>query len=66
MCGIDVKPARLLYDLKVRTPTSDQRLITIMVYKNCKNWVGERKLLGDPISLAIKEYDVILDMDWLT
>ena len=36
MCGIDVKPARLSYDLKVSTPTGDQRLITSMVYKNCK------------------------------
>ena len=36
MCGIDVKPARLSYDLKVRTPTGNQRLITNMVYKDCK------------------------------
>ncbi|XP_027181928.1 uncharacterized protein LOC113780316 [Coffea eugenioides] len=65
ICGIDVKPARLPYDLEVSTPTGDQRLITSMVYKNCEIWVVERKLLRDLISLAIKGYDVILGMDWL-
>nr|XP_027088650.1 uncharacterized protein LOC113710000 [Coffea arabica] len=28
--------------------------------RNCEIWVGERKLLADLMSLAIKEYDVIL------
>ncbi|XP_071918786.1 uncharacterized protein [Coffea arabica] len=32
---------------------------------NCEIWVGERKLLADLMSLAIKRYDVILGMDWL-
>ena len=36
-----------------------------MVYKDCEVWVGERKLLGDLISLSIKGYEVILGMDWL-
>ena len=34
MCEIDMKLARLSYDLEVSTPTGDQRLITNMVYKN--------------------------------
>ena len=54
MCEIDMKPARLPYDLEVRIPRGDQRLITSMFYKNCKIWVGERKLLGDLISLTIR------------
>ncbi|XP_071922618.1 uncharacterized protein [Coffea arabica] len=65
MCGIDIKPARLPYDLEVSTPTGDHRLITSMVYKDCEVWLGERKLMGDLISLSIKGYDVILGMDWL-
>lgn len=65
MCGIDIKPASLPYDLEVRTPTGDHRLITSMVYKDCEVWVGERKLLGDLISLSIKGYNVILGIDWL-
>ncbi|XP_027066824.1 uncharacterized protein LOC113782379 [Coffea eugenioides] len=65
MCGIDVNPVKLPYVLEVRTPTRDQRLITDMVYKNCEIWVGERKLVVDLISLDLKGYGVILDMDWL-
>ncbi|XP_071933751.1 uncharacterized protein [Coffea arabica] len=33
---------------------------------DCEIRVGERKLLADWMSLAIKGYDVILVMDWLT
>ncbi|XP_071916244.1 uncharacterized protein [Coffea arabica] len=65
MCGIDIKPVNLPYDLEVSTPTGNQRLITGMMYANCEIWVGERKLLGNLISLAIKGYDVILGIDWL-
>ncbi|XP_071902662.1 uncharacterized protein [Coffea arabica] len=36
-----------------------------MVYKNCEIWVGERKLVGDLISLDLKGYDVIMGMDLL-
>ena len=65
MCGIDIKPASLPYDLEVSTPTGNHCLVTSLVYKDCEVWVGERKLLGDLISLSIKGYDVILGMDWL-
>ena len=65
MCGSDVKPDKLSYDLEVRTPTSDQCLITNTIYRNCEIWVRKRKLLVDLISLDIKEYDVVLGMDWL-
>ncbi|XP_071933088.1 uncharacterized protein [Coffea arabica] len=43
----------------------DQCLISSKMYSDCEIWVGERKLLGNLISLAIKGYDVILGMDWL-
>ncbi|XP_071912237.1 uncharacterized protein [Coffea arabica] len=66
MGGIDLKPINLPYDLEVKTPTGNQSLIANLVYRDCEIWVGERKLLADLIGLAIKWYDVILGMDWLT
>ncbi|XP_071933783.1 uncharacterized protein [Coffea arabica] len=65
MCGIAVNPVKLPYDLEVRTPIGDQSLITNMIYKNCEIWVGERKLVGDLISLDLKGYNVIIGMDLL-
>ena len=65
MSGIDIKPAKLPYDLEVRTPTGDKCLTSNLVYRNYEIWVRERKLLADLISLPIKGYDVILRMDWL-
>ncbi|XP_027157373.1 uncharacterized protein LOC113758897, partial [Coffea eugenioides] len=65
MCGIDIKPASLPYDLEVSTHTGDHRFVTSLVYRDYEVWVGERRLLGDLISLSIKGYDVILGMDWL-
>ncbi|XP_027178078.1 uncharacterized protein LOC113777243 [Coffea eugenioides] len=65
MCGIDINPVTLPYELEVSTPTGDHCLISSKMYTNCEIWVGERKLLGNLISLAIKGYDVILGMDWL-
>nr|XP_027122177.1 uncharacterized protein LOC113739132 [Coffea arabica] len=58
-------PVILPYELEVSTPTGDQRLISSKMYTNCEISVGERKLLGNLISLAIKGCDVILGMDWL-
>ncbi|XP_027071874.1 uncharacterized protein [Coffea arabica] len=65
MFGIDVKAERLPYDLEVKTPTGNQSLLANEVYRNCDIWVGEWKLVIDLISLTIKGYDVILEMDWL-
>ncbi|XP_027158207.1 uncharacterized protein LOC113759830 [Coffea eugenioides] len=65
MSGIDLKSIKLPYDLEVKTPTGDQNLTANLVYRDCGVCVGERKLLADLISLAIKGYDVILGMDWL-
>ncbi|XP_027158240.1 uncharacterized protein LOC113759862 [Coffea eugenioides] len=65
MCGIDINPVTLPYELEVSTPTGNQCLISSEMYTNYEIWVGERKLLGNLISLAIKGYNVILGMDWL-
>nr|XP_027109240.1 uncharacterized protein LOC113729108 [Coffea arabica] len=65
MKGVDVKCDFLPFDLEVKTPTGNQCLIANKVYRNWEIWIGERKLLTDLMSLAIKRYDVILGMDWL-
>ncbi|XP_071900975.1 uncharacterized protein [Coffea arabica] len=65
MSGIDVQPVRLPFDLEIRTPMGNKKVITSLVYKNCEFWVGERKMLVDLISLDIKGYDVIIGMDFL-
>nr|XP_027098907.1 uncharacterized protein LOC113718187 [Coffea arabica] len=65
MCGIDVNPVKLPFDFEVKAPTGDQSLITNMIHKICEIWIGERKLMGDLISLDLKGYDVIIGMDWL-
>ncbi|XP_071933595.1 uncharacterized protein [Coffea arabica] len=66
MSGIDVQPIKLPFDLEVRTPMGNKSIITSLAYKNCEFWVGERKMLVDLVSLDIKEYDVIIGMDFLT
>ncbi|XP_027120450.2 uncharacterized protein [Coffea arabica] len=65
MSGIDVKPVRLPFDLEVRTPMDNKNVITSLAYKNCEFWIGKRKMLVDLISLDIKDYDVIIGMDFL-
>ncbi|XP_071933123.1 uncharacterized protein [Coffea arabica] len=65
MSGIDVQPVRLPYDLEIRTPMGNKKVITSLTYRNCEFWVGERKMLVDLISLDIKGYDVIIGMDFL-
>nr|XP_027122060.1 uncharacterized protein LOC113738999 [Coffea arabica] len=58
MSGIDVRPVKLPFDLEVRTPMGDKRIIASLAFKNCEFWIGERKMLVDLISLDIKGYDV--------
>ncbi|XP_071926122.1 uncharacterized protein [Coffea arabica] len=65
MSGIDVKPVRLPFDLEVRTPMRDKKIITSLAYKDCEFWVGECKMLVDLISLDINDYAIIIGMDFL-
>ncbi|XP_027158420.1 uncharacterized protein LOC113760043 [Coffea eugenioides] len=65
MSGIDVQPVRLPFDLEVKTPMGNKKVITSLAYRNCEFWIGERKMLVDLISLDIKGYDVIIGMDFL-
>ncbi|XP_071923135.1 uncharacterized protein [Coffea arabica] len=61
MCGIDVQPVKLPFDLEVRTPMDNRSIITSLAYKNCEFWVGERKMLVDLVSLDIKGDQVKLE-----
>ena len=36
------------------------------IYKDCKIKVYDRELLGNLVVLDIKDFDLILDMDWLS
>ncbi|XP_071909683.1 uncharacterized protein [Coffea arabica] len=65
MSGIDVQPVRLPFDLEIRTPMGNRKVITSLAYKNCEFYIGEQKMLVDLISLDIKGYDVIIGMDFL-
>ncbi|XP_071925131.1 transposon Tf2-1 polyprotein [Coffea arabica] len=65
MSGIAVRPVKLPFDLEVRTPMGDKRIIASLAFKDCEFWIGERKMLVDLISLDIKGYDVIIGMDFL-
>ncbi|XP_071921821.1 uncharacterized protein [Coffea arabica] len=51
--------------VEVRTPMGNKSIITSLAYKNCKFWVGERRMLVDLVSLDIKGYDIIIGMDFL-
>ncbi|XP_027178101.1 uncharacterized protein LOC113777265 [Coffea eugenioides] len=65
MSGIDVRPVRLPFELEVRTPMGNKKIIASLAFKNCEFWIGKRKMLVDLISLDIKGYDVIIGMDFL-
>ncbi|XP_071916246.1 uncharacterized protein [Coffea arabica] len=62
---IYVKPEKLPYDLEIKTPITNKSLIANVVYKRCEVWIGKRKLLVDLIKLALKGYDIILEVAWL-
>ncbi|XP_071933127.1 uncharacterized protein [Coffea arabica] len=65
MSGIDVRPVKLPFDLEVRTPMGNKKIIASLAYKNCEFWIGNRKMLVDLISLDIRGYDVVIGMDFL-
>ena len=46
MCGIDITPVHLPYELEVSTPTGNQCLIASKMYANCEIWVGE-EVIGE-------------------
>ncbi|XP_073057318.1 uncharacterized protein [Primulina eburnea] len=55
---------KLPYSFEICSPLGTT-MITDIIYKNCPLNFQEKKYLADLIELPIKNYDIILGMDWL-
>jgi hypothetical protein len=55
----------LPYDIVISTPL-ERTVVVSRVARRCEIQVGREILHGDLIVMAIKDYDLILDMDWLS
>ncbi|XP_075515814.1 uncharacterized protein LOC142550625 [Primulina tabacum] len=55
---------QLPYSFEISSPLGTTR-ITDIIYKNCPLSFQEKEYLADLIELSIKNYDIILGMDWL-
>ena len=53
------------YDILVRNPLGHSVIVN-KVYRDCPIKIREYKFLGDLIELSFREFDVILEMDWLS
>ena len=53
------------YNLNVSTPLGGDISVD-RVYKDCLVWVDKAELYADLILLPLRDFDVILGMDWLT
>ena len=56
-----------ILDLKVNvhTPLGEVEVVD-RVYRDCPIQIGNTELKADLIILPFQEFDIILDMDWLT
>ncbi|XP_073031300.1 uncharacterized protein [Primulina eburnea] len=57
-------PEQLPYSFEISLPLGTT-MITDIIYKNCPLNFQEKEYLADLIELPIKNYDIILGMDWL-
>ena len=64
VCHIPVPKTLLPYYLIVST-LGDAKLMGSEVYRDCKIKVHDKVLSGNLIVLNIKDFDLILGMDWL-
>ena len=55
----------ILYDILVTNPLG-YSVIVNRVYRDCPIRIREYEFLGDLIELSLREFDVILGMDWLS
>ncbi|GAV91212.1 zf-CCHC domain-containing protein/RVP_2 domain-containing protein [Cephalotus follicularis] len=62
---LDVTPDCLSYTLDVSTPTGTS-MYTDSVYRSCEMSIAGIPLYADLIVLPIRDFDVILGMDWLS
>ncbi|KAL0416064.1 UNVERIFIED_CONTAM: Transposon Tf2-12 polyprotein, partial [Sesamum latifolium] len=58
------EPELLDEPYRVATP-GDKILVTNLIYRNCTVGIENAKLIVDLIRINIREFDVILGMDWL-
>ncbi|XP_052191886.1 uncharacterized protein LOC127801065 [Diospyros lotus] len=64
-CHIPVLKVSLSYYLIVTTPRNTE-LVGSEICRDCKIKVHDRELPGDLVVLDIKDFDLILGMDWLS
>ncbi|GAV79005.1 RVP_2 domain-containing protein [Cephalotus follicularis] len=62
---LDVTPDCMTYMLYVSTPTGTS-MYTDSVYRSCEMSIEGISLYADLIVLPIRDFDVILGMDWLS
>ncbi|GAV91181.1 RVP_2 domain-containing protein [Cephalotus follicularis] len=62
---LDVTPDCMLYILHVSTPTGAS-MYTDSIYRSCDMSMSDIPLYADLIVLPIRDFDVILGMDWLS
>ncbi|GAV77787.1 zf-CCHC domain-containing protein/RVP_2 domain-containing protein [Cephalotus follicularis] len=62
---LGVTPDCLSYTLDVSTPTGTS-MYTDLVYRSCEMSMADIPLYADLIVLPIRDFDVILGMDWLS
>ena len=56
---------QLVYDIHVTSPLG-HRISVNRVYRNCPIVIQAREFLADLITLPFREFDLILEMDWLS
>ncbi|GAV83295.1 RVP_2 domain-containing protein [Cephalotus follicularis] len=62
---LDVTPECMSYTLHVSTPTGTS-MYTDSIYKSCEMSMAGISLYADLTVLPIRDFDVILGMDWLS
>ncbi|XP_052181900.1 uncharacterized protein LOC127794693 [Diospyros lotus] len=65
VCHIPISSTLLPYYLIVTTP-GDTKMVGSEVYRDCKIMVHDKEFPGNLVVLDIKDFDLILGMDWLS
>ncbi|XP_052210449.1 uncharacterized protein LOC127813488 [Diospyros lotus] len=65
VCHIPISSTLLPYYLIVTTP-GDTKMVGSEVYRDCKIIVHDKEFPGNLVVLDIKDFDLILGMDWLS
>ena len=65
VCYVPHSQISLPYHLIVTTP-GDRIMIAREMFENCEIEVHDKKLVGDLLILDVRDFDLILGMDWLS